>query len=576
MDGNSGIKTCRLCSSEGRPIRKYAAKTGNSTLIHHIKQIHRNIEVDVVKSEFGKTVVSQVISKPPAIPITERKEKIHNSIRDLIITGKFPTQIVEDETFKVLCKSLNEDFELPTKDKILTDIEFHYNSSYERILKILQSIDSKISLSIDRWSTELNRNYFIIQANWITKEWTLKSAILEFSYHPLPHDISNTVDIILSTIKNYEIEKKVIAITMNDSKEVESDLSIVKQKLNEEFGTEITYDWRVTCVSYMTNLAIQNTLKTVNSSVDYLRKLITTIQLNEKLKKRFYEIQISMEVPILCDVPLLDETNAWNETQKMIENCYELRETFQELIKSERLENLKINQDTFWSELKSMARFLDIFFEITQETTISAVPLIYDILIDHCEKTRTDEKLQQARDAVQSLKSEIEKFEENFCAFLPSLALALDPRMSTKHPRTASRDRMRWFLVEKYNFKPNTDSSSENSPSNLNFVFQQARKLNSSLQRKDEVDDFYSCMEVGNEGFNDPLKWWASVGCKRFPTISKLAKDVFSILGSTVASDYKFSLRNGFIAPCIEEISENQMKLRSWKPLLESKEYKNI
>jgi hypothetical protein len=58
--------------------------------------------------------------------------------------------------------------------------------------------------------------------------------------------------------------------------------------------------------------------------------------------------------------------------------------------------------------------------------------------------------------AAENMKQKLQKYKDNLCGFLPRLALILDPRISSKHPRNLDKEAMRIFLSTKYNFDSNT------------------------------------------------------------------------------------------------------------------------
>jgi hypothetical protein len=184
--------------------------------------------------------------------------------------------------------------------------------------------------------------------------------------------------------------------------------------------------------------------------------------------------------------------------------------------------------------------------------------------------------------AAKSLKSKLEKYESNLCGFLPRLALTLDPRISSNHSKTINRDEMRQFLIRKYSFNSNTHIALHQPTAKTNFIFAEARKLAncSVMETRDEIGDFYTYTEKGDEICEDPLKWWSTIGLQRFPNISKSAKDCLTIMASSVPSETEFSVSSGFVTPqrarMSDELLEEQMKLNSWFSLLDDEDVSKI
>jgi hypothetical protein len=68
---------------------------------------------------------------------------------------------------------------------------------------------SKISFTIDAW-TSLNNNSFLgITAHWVTENWELKSFLLDFIKLEGSHSDANIKEAFLKSLRNFNIESKV-------------------------------------------------------------------------------------------------------------------------------------------------------------------------------------------------------------------------------------------------------------------------------------------------------------------------------------------------------------------------------
>jgi hypothetical protein len=70
-------------------------------------------------------------------------------------------------------------------------------------------MSSKISFTIDAW-TSLNNNSFLgITAHWVTENWELKSFLLDFIKLEESHSGANIKEAFLKSLRNFNIESKV-------------------------------------------------------------------------------------------------------------------------------------------------------------------------------------------------------------------------------------------------------------------------------------------------------------------------------------------------------------------------------
>jgi uncharacterized protein involved in high-affinity Fe2+ transport len=70
-------------------------------------------------------------------------------------------------------------------------------------------MSKKISFTIDGWTSSNNISFLSITAHLITKEWELKSFLLDFIKLDGPHSGDNIKEAFLKSLKSYNIESKV-------------------------------------------------------------------------------------------------------------------------------------------------------------------------------------------------------------------------------------------------------------------------------------------------------------------------------------------------------------------------------
>ena len=98
-----------------------------------------------------------------------------------------------------------------------------------------------------------------------------------------------------------------------------------------------------------------------------------------------------------------------------------------------------------------------------------------------------------------------------------------------------------------------------------------ARAPHQLLDCNDEVDEFFDFTKKADLTSDDPIQWWGTIGHKKFPTISLLARDTLMCLGSSVPSESAFSDSGRFVTADRNRLSDDHigqmMKMRSWNRL---------
>jgi len=117
--------------------------------------------------------------------------------------------VVEGDFFKNMIKRLNFEAKLPTGDTIRNSIFKSFENEQKKIKNELQETSRRISFTLDGWTSKNQISFLGISAHWISKDWELKSVILNFKKLDGPHSGENIANVFFNTIKEYNIATKV-------------------------------------------------------------------------------------------------------------------------------------------------------------------------------------------------------------------------------------------------------------------------------------------------------------------------------------------------------------------------------
>lgn len=228
---------------------------------------------------------------------------------------------IESEDFRNMIYNLRKDAVIPSADTIKTDIlntfkdsvkkirrilqvskliiNVFYQIFFNNIFNILQGISSKISFTIDAWTSSNFISFLGITAHWISKEWELKSLLLDFVKLEGSHSGKNIKEAFLKSLKDFGITNKVsffkifkyffkkiekimkfyfiqiLAITTDNAS---NNITFLQEVSSELIIDDIEFDNKnqhVRCLAHIINLAAQEALKSL--------KAIPNISINEFL-----------------------------------------------------------------------------------------------------------------------------------------------------------------------------------------------------------------------------------------------------------------------------------------------------
>lgn len=241
-----------------------------------------------------------------------------------VVDDKQAFQVVEKASLKNLFRKLNMRFKVPTRRTLVRGLGDEYEVAEEEFRKILESVPGRVALTCDGWSSRVMRGYFVVTVHWIDSDWAMRSAVLEFTYFPPPHNTTTTADLIIAILDHYKLSTKVRAITTDSGSEMPPAMKVVMERLNDDFDTKLSEDWHIRCACHIMDRAVIDCEALVKKETAMVRDLLKTIRNSTPLRVAWKQIQIRLgrEQKDVVDVPNLDVETRWNSMFIMIDACY--------------------------------------------------------------------------------------------------------------------------------------------------------------------------------------------------------------------------------------------------------------
>ncbi|KAK2658679.1 hypothetical protein Ddye_005212 [Dipteronia dyeriana] len=86
----------------------------------------------------------------------------------------------------------------------------------DKTLKLLDSIDSKIAVTTDIWTSSTKRGYMVVTMHFIDKSWVLHSRIMHFIHVLSPHDVTSLGEQLVTCFDDWNVDRKLYAITVDN------------------------------------------------------------------------------------------------------------------------------------------------------------------------------------------------------------------------------------------------------------------------------------------------------------------------------------------------------------------------
>ena len=182
----------------------------------------------------------------------EKKQLLTKYITYWISKHARPCSIVEDTGFKkLLCTALdNHQYTPPSRQTIARRVDVLFAEKREELVAELKSA-SKVSLTVDYWSSLANENFIGATSHFVSTDWKLINKPLAVEYSSERHTITNVTLHISAIMDKWNIKDKVIAIGSDNARNMVDAMSAD----------------RMPCFAHTLQLCVNHAIEAVNISI---------------------------------------------------------------------------------------------------------------------------------------------------------------------------------------------------------------------------------------------------------------------------------------------------------------------
>uniref|UniRef100_A0ACD5XNB0 Uncharacterized protein n=5 Tax=Avena sativa TaxID=4498 RepID=A0ACD5XNB0_AVESA len=366
VDGEVTQGECKNCSAVISARRGH----GTSGLRNHLQRCKARAKVAEALNQTNASLmtpdgVSHVWKWDPDVA---RKMLLR-----MVVLHEFPLSIVEYDGFRKFVSSLNPSFHMITRKTFRNDIKKDFDEYKKSLKELFGAANSRISLTMDLWTSNQTIGYMVITAHFINDCWKLEKRIIKFNTLETPHTRLSMFNMVLKCIRELNLEDKFFSITLDNASNNFRMVKMLRENLfarNMIMGKGKMFHQR--CVAHILNLVCQ-------VGIDYLDPVLTNIRESAKFirvtanrKEAFADIftqeGISCEKSLCLDVP-----TRWNSTFTMINIALRYRRAFDALERQDP-QYTYAPSATEWDEEKAICKLLRVFYEATKVISGSKYP----------------------------------------------------------------------------------------------------------------------------------------------------------------------------------------------------------
>lgn len=208
VDGEVTRGECKHCGT------LISAKRGHGTsgLRNHLNRCHARATVVGALNQMNATLmtpdgVSRLWKWDPDVA---RKMLVR-----MVVLHELPLSIVEYEGFRKFVSSLNPSFHMITRKTLKNDIMKAFDEHKKSLKDLFGASKSRISLTMDLWTSNQTIGYIVITSQFINDCWKLEKRIIKFNALETPHTGLSMFNMVLKCIRELNFEDKVFAITLD-------------------------------------------------------------------------------------------------------------------------------------------------------------------------------------------------------------------------------------------------------------------------------------------------------------------------------------------------------------------------
>ena len=176
-----------------------------------------------------------------------------------------------------------------------------------------------IALTSDVWSGRSKQDYISVVAHYVDGDWNLQKRIIGFPLLDVAHNARNISDRVLNVLVNYDLHKRIIAITLDNATSNNVAIELMRPHLSG-FREEL---FHVRCACHIVNLIVKDGLILVQDSIQKIRLCIVYLSNNTQRVASFKILCRAYEVRLYKFGP--DEQHRWNSTYIMLKEVMPYR-----------------------------------------------------------------------------------------------------------------------------------------------------------------------------------------------------------------------------------------------------------
>ncbi|KVH88644.1 protein of unknown function DUF4413 [Cynara cardunculus var. scolymus] len=487
-----------------------------------------------------------VVKKPQTQVKTSHVELDHLNwlLIKWLVLASLPPSTFEEKWLSNSFKFLSPPVQIWPGEKFQAVLHEVFRSMRDDIRSTLEHVSSKVSITLDFWTSYQQIFYMSVTCQWIDDTWSFHKVLLDISRVSSPCGSGEIYHTLIKVLKFYNLETRILSCTHDNSTNAVHACHTLKDDLDSQKSNPFCY---VPCAARTLNSIIDDGLRSTKSVIAKIREFALEMNSSSEMMEEFSQLTSTYQEGN-WKFPL-DVSARWSGTYQMLDIVRKHEETHSRLLLNSAEKNA----------ISIMHTYLEPFYKTTNDICTNKLPTVGLVLffMDHISETITACRESRhspdwLKNAAVDMAAKVRSYNDQVSNIFTYMTAILDPRIKIELiPESLNLENYleeaRSHFVRNYSTThfPSMAASYgstqelEDGGSNVSFAEEIARKRRRASMgtATDELTQYLS--EPPAPIPTDVLEWW-KVNSTRYPRLSVMARDFLAVQATSVAPEDLF------------------------------------
>ncbi|KAF2310599.1 hypothetical protein GH714_015234 [Hevea brasiliensis] len=528
--------------------------------------------------------------RSPSSPyISFDADRCRHEIAKMIIMHDYPLHMVEHSGFVTFVQNLQPRFGMVSFNTVQGDCVATYLREKQNVMKFIEGMPGRVCLTLDTWTSSQSLGYVFVTGHFIDSDWKPHRRILNVVMEPYPDSDTALSHAVACCLSDWSLEGKLFSVTYNHpvgEPGLESLRSLLCIKNPLILNGQLLIG---NCIAHTLSSIAKDVLWAGRDVVKKIRDSVKYVKTSESHEEKFVELKEQLQVPSERSLSV-DDQSQWNTTYLMLVAASELKEVFSCLDTSDP-DYKEAPSMEHWRQVETVCAYLRPLHDAANILTSSTNSPTAITFFHEVWKIQTDLARAVASEdpfisvITKAMQEKISKYWKD-CSLVLAIAVVMDPRFKMKlvefsFSKLYGEDAPTYIkivddgihelfleyvalplpLTPTYADEGNTENNmrtedhqgtllSDNGLTDFDMFIMET----TSQQMKSELDQYLEESLLPRVQEFDVLSWW-KLNKLKYPTLSKMARDILTIPVSTAGPNSVFDTVN-------KELDEYRTSLR--------------